>query len=73
MRLKLIYALGAISRTEYEDIELLLALHNQLALDRQTYRFTDDEVLGPLSMLHGMRHLPPPPHCIFLRMWSTPA
>ncbi|AIJ08238.1 MULTISPECIES: MltR family transcriptional regulator [Edwardsiella] len=58
MRLKLIYALGAISRIEYEDIELLLALHNQLTLDSQTYHFTDDEVLGPLRMLHGMRHLP---------------
>lgn len=59
VRLKLIYALGVISRDEYEDVELLLALNNELEHGGQRYRFTDDEILGPVSMLHGMTPLPP--------------
>lgn len=54
VRLKLIYALGLISRAEYEDAELLMALLDQLNRDRRIYQFTDDEILGPLSLLHDM-------------------
>lgn len=61
VRLKLIYALGVISRNEYEDVELLLALNNELAHENKIYSFTDDEILGPINMLHCMTTLPPPP------------
>ncbi|BBQ84759.1 mannitol repressor protein [Klebsiella sp. WP7-S18-CRE-02] len=61
VRLKLIYALGVISRDEYEDVELLLALNNELAHENKIYSFTDDEILGPINMLHCMTALPPPP------------
>ncbi|MBK5071700.1 MltR family transcriptional regulator [Budviciaceae bacterium CWB-B4] len=60
VRLKLIYALGVITRDEYEDVELLLALNNELLNIQDNLSFTDDEVLGPLHMLHGIT-LPPPP------------
>ncbi|RDK92934.1 mannitol operon repressor [Enterobacillus tribolii] len=60
VRLKLIYALGVISRDEYEDSELLLALHNEVSHGEHDYQFTDDEILGPLSLLHGVA-LPPAP------------
>ncbi len=61
VRLKLIYALGVISRDEYEDVELLLALNNELVHENKIYSFTDDEILGPINMLHCMTTLPPPP------------
>ena len=61
MRLKLIYALGVISRDEYEDVELLVALNNELEQENIVYSFTDDEILGPISMLHCMTALPPQP------------
>ena len=61
VRLKLIYALGVISRDEYEDVELLLALNNELAHENKIYSFTDDVILGPINMLHCMTTLPPPP------------
>lgn len=61
VRLKLIYALGVISRDEYEDVELLLALNNELQHENKIYSFTDDEILGPINMLHCMTALPPPP------------
>lgn len=61
VRLKLIYALGVISRDEYEDVELLLALNNELAHESKIYSFTDDEILGPINMLHCMTALPPQP------------
>ena len=61
VRLKLIYALGVIRRDEYEDVELLLALNNELAHENKIYSFTDDEILGPINMLHCMTTLPPPP------------
>lgn len=60
VRLKLIYALGVISRDEYEDSELLLALHNEVSQRDQNYQFTDDEIIGPLSLLHDLV-LPPAP------------
>lgn len=56
--LKLLYALGLISREEYEDIELLMAVLDELNDDEKSYSFTDDEVLGPISLLHDMM-LPP--------------
>lgn len=52
VRLKLIYGLGVISRHEYEDGELLLALREELNHDSGDYRFTDDEILGPFGELH---------------------
>lgn len=61
VRLKLIYALGVISRDEYEDVELLLALNNELKHENKIYSFTDDEILGPINMLHCMTTLPPQP------------
>ena len=47
VRLKLIYGLGVISRAEYEDAELLMALR--------------DEILGPFGELHCVAALPPTP------------
>ncbi|ACT04947.1 MltR family transcriptional regulator [Dickeya chrysanthemi] len=61
VRLKLIYGLGMISRKEYEDTELLMALGEELAHDEHAYRFTDDEILGPISELHCVSSLPPSP------------
>lgn len=61
VRLKLIYAMGVISRDEYEDIELLVALNNELLTENTIYSFTDDEILGPINMLHCMTALPPQP------------
>lgn len=61
VRLKLIYALGVISRHEYEDAELLMALREELNYDGEDYRFTDDEILGPFGELHCVTELPPAP------------
>lgn len=61
VRLKLIYALGVISRHEYEDAELLMALREELNYDGEDYRFTDDEILGPFGELHCVTALPPVP------------
>lgn len=61
VRLKLIYGLGMISRKEYEDAELVLALGEELAHDQNPYRFTDDEILGPIGELHCVDMLPAPP------------
>lgn len=61
VRLKLIYGLGIISRKEYEDAELLLALREELNDDHHEYAFTDDEILGPFGELHCVNTLPPAP------------
>jgi len=61
VRLKLIYGLGVISRHEYEDCELLLALREELNHDAGDYRFTDDEILGPFGELHCVSAWPPVP------------
>lgn len=58
VRLKLLYALSIISREEYEDIELLMAVLDELNSDSKEYTYTDDEILGPISLLHDML-LPP--------------
>ncbi|STQ42393.1 Mannitol repressor protein [Ewingella americana] len=49
VRLKLIYALGVISRHEYEDAELLMALREELNYDGEDYRFTTTKSLAPLA------------------------
>ncbi|AKA38780.1 MltR family transcriptional regulator [Yersinia ruckeri] len=61
VRLKLVYALGVISRQEYEDAELLMALREEMNNDGTEYRFTDDEMLGPFGELHCVTALPPVP------------
>ncbi|MGB9097732.1 mannitol operon repressor MtlR [Erwinia sp.] len=61
VRLKLIYGLGVISRNEYEDAELLMALREALNDDGSEYRFTDDELLGPFGELHCVTAFPPRP------------
>lgn len=61
VRLKLIYGLGVISRLEYEDAELLMALREELNDDGSEYAFTDDEILGPFGELHCVNALPPTP------------
>ncbi|WP_409309546.1 MltR family transcriptional regulator [Pectobacterium sp. B1J-3] len=61
VRLKLIYGLGMISRKEYEDTELLMALGEELTHDTHEYRFTDDEILGPIGELHCVNTLPSAP------------
>lgn len=61
VRLKLIYGLGVISRNEYEDAELLMALREALNDDGTDYRFTDDALLGPFGELHCVAALPPSP------------
>ncbi|QKJ85100.1 Mannitol operon repressor [Paramixta manurensis] len=61
VRLKLIYGLGVISRHEYEDCELLMALREELNHDGTDYRFTDDEILGPFGELHCVVAWPPKP------------
>jgi mannitol operon repressor len=48
-----------ISRHEYEDAELLMALREELNHDGSEYAFTDDEILGPLGELHCVSALPP--------------
>lgn len=61
VRLKLIYGLGVITRAEYEDAELLMALREELNHDGNEYAFTDDEILGPFGELHCVAALPPQP------------
>ena len=61
VRLKLIYGLGVISRADYEDCELLMALREELYHDGTEYAFTDDEILGPFGELHCVSALPPAP------------
>lgn len=61
VRLKLVYGLGVITRAEYEDCELLMALREELNHDGNDYAFTDDEMLGPFGELHCVSALPPPP------------
>ena len=61
VRLKLIYGLGVISRAEYEDAELLMAMREELNHDGNEYSFTDDEILGPFGELHCVAALPPTP------------
>lgn len=61
VRLKLMYGLGVISRHEYEDAELLMALREELNHDGTEYRFVDDEILGPFGELHCVAALPPVP------------
>lgn len=58
VRLKLLFALGAITREVYEDIELFLALKGSLPTNGIVLNFTDDEVLGSIKMLHCMEPLP---------------
>lgn len=58
LRLKLLFALGLITREEYEDIELLMAILDELDADEREYSYIDDEILGPISLLHDMV-LPP--------------
>jgi DNA-binding MltR family transcriptional regulator len=48
-----------ISRAEYEDAELLMALREELNHDGNEYSFTDDEILGPFGELHCVAALPP--------------
>lgn len=61
VRLKLIYGLGVLSRPEYEDAELLMAMREEMNHDGNEYAFTDDEILGPFGELHCVLALPPPP------------
>ena len=61
VRLKLIHGLGVISRKEYEDAELVMALGEELIHDDSDYRFTDDEILGPVAELHCVSALPTAP------------
>jgi len=50
-----------ISRAEYEDAELLMAMREELNHDGNEYSFTDDEILGPFGELHCVAALPPTP------------
>ena len=52
--LKLLFALGILSRADYEDIELLIAILDELDLSDKHYHYSDDEILGPISLLHDM-------------------
>lgn len=61
VRLKLMYGLGVISRHEYQDAELLMALREALNHDGKEYCFVDDRILGPLGELHCVAALPPVP------------
>lgn len=61
IRLKLIYGLGIISRSEYEDCELVIALYDELRYDGADYAFNDDEIVGPIAELHCVDTLPPTP------------
>jgi mannitol operon repressor len=66
VRLKLVYALGVITRHEYEDTELLMALREKLNHDSTEYHFTDDAILRLFGELHCVNELPPVP--TFLRL-----
>ncbi|MBX7018759.1 MltR family transcriptional regulator [Providencia rettgeri] len=58
VRLKLLFALGAITRETYEDIELFLALNQSLLSSDLNLDYIDDEILGSIKMLHCMGPLP---------------
>lgn len=52
--LKLLYVFGIITHEEYEDVELLIAILDELDHDDKKYTYLDDEILGPISLLHDM-------------------
>ncbi|WP_164975515.1 MltR family transcriptional regulator [Providencia rettgeri] len=58
VRLKLLFALGAITRETYEDIELFLALNQSLLSSDLNLDYIDDEISGSIKMLHCMGPLP---------------
>lgn len=72
VRLKLIYGLGVISRHEYEDGELLLALREELNHDSGDYRFT---TMRSLARLVNCTASPPgrPRRCFTPKMQSCAA
>lgn len=57
VRLKLLYALGFISREEYEDIELLDVLLDELIKTQKQYAFSDNEIILAIRSLHHMHLL----------------
>ncbi len=58
VRLKLLFALGAINREVYEDIELFIAINSSLSSENINLKFTDDEIIGSIKMLHCIEPLP---------------
>lgn len=58
VRLKLLFALGAITRETYEDIELFLDLNESLSQQALKLNYIDDEIIGSIKMLHCMGPLP---------------
>lgn len=58
VRLKLLFALGAITRETYEDIELFLALNDSLSQQELKLDYIDDEIIGSIKMLHCIGPLP---------------
>lgn len=58
VRLKLLFALGAISREIYEDIELFLALNEAFIAEKVNFSFSDDEIIGSIKTLHCLNPLP---------------
>lgn len=50
--LKLVYVLGVIIWYEYEDVELLMVLCEELNYDGIEYCFIDDEIFGLFGELY---------------------
>ncbi|MGL4859069.1 MAG: MltR family transcriptional regulator [Enterobacteriaceae bacterium] len=58
VRIKLVYALGVITRNEYEDIELLRTLYGKLRQSQNHCDFNDTVLLEQLSQLHCLQDYP---------------
>lgn len=63
VRLKLLYGLGVMSRADYEDCELLLALCDELSRSEKRWCFTDDSIRAALEALHCAGTVPVLPQC----------
>ena len=57
VRLKLLYALGIVSKEIYQDIECLIELRDRLNKDVQEFSFTSPETLEPIKKLHAIKKM----------------
>jgi mannitol operon repressor len=61
VRLKLLYGLGILSQSLYQDLDRLIALRDYFNSQGREYRLTDPEVAGPLKALHMVAAMEVPP------------
>lgn len=57
VRLKLLYALGIVSKDIYQDMECLIELRDRLNKNVQEFSFTSPETLNPIKKLHAIKKM----------------